>query len=120
MSDVEYIIEHVDVRELLKLQDTGQEFDSCLVIETEVTLKKKHTMTQDILNQAKELQEEINFLKKQKANLENSHADELYYGSKVEGFYTLLPREICCKVKNIILDNLQEQINKKQKQFEAL
>lgn len=77
-------------------------------------------MTIEILQQAKKLEEEIRILKKQKENLESIHADELYYGSQLRHCYTLLPQEICCKVKNLILDSIQEGINRKTKQLKIL
>lgn len=77
-------------------------------------------MTQEALKQANTLNAEINALRKQIATLEPIASNDLYYGSKVNGFYTSLPKEICYKIKNLILENLQEQINRKTKQLEAL
>lgn len=77
-------------------------------------------MTTETLQQAKKLEEDIRFLKKQKEKFELIHADELYIGNKIVTFYTLLPQEICCKVKNLILDSIQDSINRKTKQLEQL
>lgn len=77
-------------------------------------------MTIEILQQANKLNDELRKLKKQKEDLEKVHADELYYGSQIHHYYTLLPQEICCKVKNLILESLQDNINRKTKQLEEL
>lgn len=77
-------------------------------------------MTIETLQQANKLNNEIRNLRKQKENLEKIHADELYYGSQLHHYYTLLPQEICCKVKNLILESIQDSINKKTKQLEEL
>lgn len=77
-------------------------------------------MTIETLQQANKLDNEIRNLRKQKENLEKIHADELYYGSQLHHYYTLLPQEICCKVKNLILESIQDSINRKTKQLEEL
>ena len=77
-------------------------------------------MTQETLKQANKLNADINILKKKKETLEPIPSNDLYYGSKVNGFYTPLPREICYKIKQLILENLQEQINRRTKQLEEL
>lgn len=77
-------------------------------------------MTEEILKQANKLNDDIRVLKKQIKSLSLIHADELYYGCKVQNVYTLVPREICCKIKNLILDELNEQLNRKQNQLYSL
>jgi len=74
-------------------------------------------MTQETLKQANTLNEEIKGLKAQKRVIEVTSDTEF---SKVNGLYSSISQETCLKIKNIILDNLQEQINRKTKQLEAL
>ena len=76
-------------------------------------------MTIETLQQAKKLEEEIRNFKAKKERLESIHADDLYIGNQTT-YYILLPQEICVKIKSLVLDSLQENINRKTKQLEKL